>query len=52
MLKFSTLLNNELHRVIIHGVLHLCGYGDKTEEEQKIMKEKEDEALLLLKHHK
>lgn len=49
---FNTSFNNELHRVIIHGVLHLCGYGDKTEEEQKIMKEKEDEALLLLKHHK
>ena len=35
----------ELHRVIIHGVLHLCGYGDKTEEEAKLMRKKEDEAL-------
>ncbi len=35
----------ELTRVISHGVLHLCGYGDKTEEEQKIMRAKEDEWL-------
>lgn len=33
---------HELHRVIIHGVLHLCGYGDKSEEEEKIMRSKED----------
>ena len=35
----------ELHRVIIHGVLHLCGYGDKTEEEKKIIRCKEDSYL-------
>ncbi len=35
----------ELHRVIIHGVLHLCGYGDKTDEEKALMREKEEEAL-------
>ncbi|MFT6808787.1 MAG: putative rRNA maturation factor [Saprospiraceae bacterium] len=33
---------HELHRVIIHGVLHLCGYGDKTDEEEKTMRSKED----------
>jgi len=27
---------------MIHGVLHLCGYGDKTEAEQKIMRDKEN----------
>lgn len=32
----------ELLRVMIHGVLHLCGYGDATEEEQKVMRGKED----------
>lgn len=32
----------ELHRVIFHGVLHLCGYGDKTAREEKIMRDKED----------
>lgn len=35
----------ELNRVIIHGVLHLCGFKDKTPETEKIMHEKEDEAL-------
>ena len=35
----------ELRRVIIHGVLHLCGYGDKTEEEAKRMRVLEEEAL-------
>lgn len=35
----------ELSRVIIHGVLHLCGFNDKTVEEQKIMTSKENWAL-------
>lgn len=39
----------ELHRVLVHGVLHLCGYGDKTEEEEQRMRLLEDEALTLLK---
>lgn len=47
--KYETSFTNELHRVIIHGVLHLCGYGDKTEVEKQIMRAKEDEALHLLK---
>lgn len=38
----------ELHRVIIHGVLHLCGYPDKTTAEAHKMRQKEDEALTLL----
>ena len=32
----------ELYRVVFHGVLHLCGYNDKTNDEQRIMREKED----------
>lgn len=36
---------HELSRVIIHGVLHLCGFGDKTEEEQVLMRAKEEEAM-------
>ena len=35
----------ELHRVIFHGALHLCGYKDKKKEEQKLMRRKEDEYL-------
>ena len=39
----------ELHRVMIHGVLHLCGQGDKTEAEARAMRELEDWALGLRK---
>jgi probable rRNA maturation factor len=38
---------DELDRVIIHGLLHLMGYSDKTPADQKIMREKEDACLLL-----
>jgi rRNA maturation RNase YbeY len=41
--------NHELHRVMVHGVLHLCGYGDKSSEDKKIMKQKEEAYLSLLK---
>ena len=40
--------NNELFRVIIHGVLHLCGYNDKTQDQQKEIRTKEDEYLALI----
>ncbi len=39
--------NDELDRVIIHGVLHLIGFGDKTAEEAKQMREEEDKCLNL-----
>lgn len=39
---------DELHRVIIHGVLHLCGLPDKTPAEAQRMRQAEDEALALL----
>lgn len=45
--SFSTTFEQELRRVIIHGVLHLIGFGDKTEEEQKQMRQKEDQYLSL-----
>ena len=35
----------ELHRVIFHGALHLCGYGDKTTKEEAQMRKKEDQYL-------
>ena len=35
----------ELKRVCVHGVLHLCGYGDKSESESLLMREKEDYYL-------
>lgn len=37
----------ELHRVIFHGVLHLCGYKDKNRKDQAIMRDKEEEYLRL-----
>jgi probable rRNA maturation factor len=39
---------NELHRVMIHGVLHLCGFKDKTPKESTAMRNAEDGALELL----
>ncbi len=44
---FSVSFEEELRRVIIHGVLHFCGYKDKSEEESVLMRKKEDEKLLL-----
>ncbi len=38
----------ELHRVMIHGVLHLCGYADKSPEEAQRMRQKENIALRML----
>ncbi len=38
---------DELHRVMIHGVLHYCGYNDKLEEDKKTMRAKEDYYLSL-----
>lgn len=40
--------DNELKRVVAHGILHLLGYGDKSEEESKLMRKKENEALALI----
>ena len=42
---YSTTFDNELSRVIIHGILHLIGFNDKSEEEQKQMREQEDICL-------
>jgi len=39
---FDNSFSEELHRVMIHGILHLIGYDDKTEKEKKLMKEKEN----------
>jgi len=36
---------NELNRVMVHGVLHYCGYKDKTESDASLMREKEDYYL-------
>ena len=46
--KFNTTFENELHRVMIHGVLHLCGYKDKTKSDVELMRKKENLALKFL----
>lgn len=45
---FGVSFEEELHRVIIHGVLHYCGYKDKTDDDAKVMREKENHYLKLL----
>ncbi len=40
--KFNTTFKHELYRVIFHGILHLIGYNDKTEDEKILMRSKED----------
>ena len=45
---FKVSFEHELHRVIIHGFLHLCGYFDKTEEDELLMRSKENQALSLI----
>jgi rRNA maturation RNase YbeY len=45
---FKVSFDEEMHRVIIHGILHYCGYKDKSDEEAKVMREKENYYLELL----
>lgn len=44
--KFRVSFENELNRVLAHGLLHLCGYKDKKKEDAEMMRRKEEEALL------
>ncbi len=37
--------NEELKRVMIHGILHYCGYKDKSDSDEKLMRSKEDEKI-------
>ncbi len=47
--KFDSGFVDELHRVMIHGVLHLCGYKDKNQPDKTLMRKKEDAYLSLQK---
>jgi rRNA maturation RNase YbeY len=44
-LDFDVSFNLELLRVMVHGVLHYCGYEDKSEEDEKLMRVKENEKI-------
>ena len=48
--KFNEVFENELYRVMIHGILHFMGYKDKTKKEKTLMRTKEDENIFTLKH--
>lgn len=43
--EFKTSFKRELHRVIFHGVLHLCGYKDKKKEDVALMRKMEEKYL-------
>jgi probable rRNA maturation factor len=45
--EFGSSLRQELHRVIFHGALHLCGYKDKTSAQEKEMRKMEEKYLTL-----
>lgn len=45
--QFSTEYDEELHRTIIHGILHLCGINDKGPGEREIMEAAENKALAM-----
>ena len=42
---FNVAFEEELKRVLVHGVLHYCGYKDKSEEDEKLMRQKEEEKM-------
>ena len=45
--QFGTAYDDELHRVIVHGILHLCGVNDKAPGEREIMEAAENKALAM-----
>ena len=46
--EYGISVSDELRRVMVHGVLHYCGYKDKTTEDSKLMRDKENHYLSLL----
>lgn len=46
-ISYNVEVKDELQRVMVHGVLHLCGYKDKSKEEKSLMRDKEDYYLSL-----
>lgn len=45
--EYGVSFDDELRRVMAHGILHYCGYGDKTESDSAVMRTKEDEKKAL-----
>ena len=46
-LDFKVSFSEELKRVLVHGILHYCGYKDKSEADEQLMRNKEDEKIKL-----
>lgn len=46
-IDFDVAFDEELKRVLVHGILHYCGYNDKSEAEELLMRSKEDEKLVM-----
>ena len=46
-LDYGVSFDNELKRVVIHGILHLCGYKDKSQDDERMMRLKEEEKINL-----
>ena len=44
---FDVSFQDELKRVMVHGVLHYCGYKDKSDDDEKLMRQKEEEKMLM-----
>jgi rRNA maturation RNase YbeY len=44
-IDFNVAFEEELQRVLVHGVLHYCGYKDKTDDDEQLMRDKEDEKI-------
>ncbi|TSJ46358.1 rRNA maturation RNase YbeY [Fluviicola chungangensis] len=49
--EFDVPFQDELHRVCVHGLLHLCGYKDKSSDDERLMRLKENEMLELRRFH-
>ncbi len=47
--EYNTTFEEELERVMVHGVLHFVGYNDKADDEVKVMRQKENQYLALFK---
>ena len=46
-IDYKVPFEDELKRVMVHGVLHYCGYKDKEDDDEKLMRAKEEEKILL-----
>lgn len=48
--EFGVSFDEELKRVAVHGILHYCGYKDKSDADEQLMREKENEKMMLFEN--